>query len=89
MFWGGQIGLSAHEAQVDPRYEALTTGDSELKFGASSGLLGEVCLEFWQASLFCLNGGTSLLIRQSGGQPSTSYLFPLGSGLRYDYRLDD
>ena len=89
LFWGGQIGLSAHEAQVDPRYEALTTGDSELKFGASSGLLGEVCLEFWQASLFCLNWGTSLLIRQSGGQPSTSYLFPLGLGLRYDYRLDD
>ncbi|MGB0645991.1 MAG: hypothetical protein ACPGQS_02390 [Bradymonadia bacterium] len=89
LFLGGQLGFSAQEAHVDPGYEALIGDESELKFGVSSGVMGEACFEFWRASLFCLNGGTSLLVRQSGGQPSTSYLFPLGLGLRYDYQLDD
>lgn len=89
LFLGAELGVSAQEAHVDPRYEALQSGDSDIKVGASSGLMSNVCIQFWSASFFCLNGGTSLLIRQAGGQPSTSYLFPLGVGLRYDYHLDD
>ena len=87
--WGLGLGVSAQSLAVKDAYEPLLTSSNELRMGAAVSFLSGLCIHTIEPFLMCLNLDPKLLIRAESGQPQTSYLFPLGIGLRYEYRLTD
>jgi hypothetical protein len=87
--WGLGIGASAQRLEVKDAYEPLLANSSSWRLGAAVSFASSACVNTFYHSYVCMSVDPKLLVRVEGGQPQTSYLFPLGIGLRYDYRLND
>ena len=68
-------------------YEPLLD-TSTVRMGATISLMSGLCLRTIAQIFTCLSVDPKVLVRAENGQPQTSYLFPLGIGLRYEYRLE-
>lgn len=87
--WGLGLGVSAQRLEIKDAYEPLLTSPNTWRMGAAISFMSSVCVSTLNDLAICVNVDPKLLVRAETGQPQTSYLFPLGIGLRYDYRLTD
>ena len=87
--WGVGIGASAQRLEVKDAYEPLLAGSNSWRIGAAVSLVTSVCVTAFSQFNACMNVDPKLLVRAEGGQPQTSYLLPLGFGLRYDYPFNN
>lgn len=84
---GGGVGVNWRIVGVDSGYEPFAPDTSQSPLGFSiSSVLG-ACAPIKFELYGCLGLEPKLLIRAEKGQPKTSYIFPLGLGLRYEYGL--
>lgn len=88
LHWGVGIGTSIQNLEVKDAYEPLLNAPT-VRSGASISLLSGLCIRAVEQFFTCLSVDPKVLVRVESGQPQTSYLFPLGIGLRYEYRLKD
>lgn len=86
LHWGVGIGVSMQQLEVKEAYEPLLDA-STVRMGATISLMSGLCLRMVAQVFTCLSVDPKVLVRADSGQPQTSYLFPLGLGLRYEYRL--
>ena len=86
--WGVGIGASVQHLEVNSNYVPLLAASTE-RLGATISIMSGLCFHAGAQVFACLNVDPKLLVRAESGQPQTSYIFPLGIGLRYDYRLKD
>ena len=85
---GGALGVSGQRLEIKDTYEPLATSSSSWRLGAALSFVSSTCVNTFLNIAICVNADPKLLVRADDGQPQTSYLFPLGFGLRYDYAIN-
>ena len=87
VFIGGGGGVNLQVLGIEDGYEPLRAQTSDARWGFSvTSTLGG-CLPILAEVYACAHADPKLLVRVEKGQAKTSYVFPLGLGLRYEYSL--
>jgi len=87
LFIGAGTGVNLQQIGVEDGYESLVSQSSMMRWGLSIQSTLSACMPIWSSVYTCAHLDPKLLIRVEKGQARTSYIFPLGLGLRYEYSL--
>ncbi len=88
VFVGAGSGVNLQKIGVEYGYESLVADSSLTRWGFSLQSTLSGCVPVWSPLYSCAHVDPKLLIRVEKGQARTSYIFPIGLGLRYEYPLD-
>ena len=88
LYLGLGASISLQQIHIESSYQPLTSSTDLNRVGGAIHVIAGSCFAVWKEISACLELNPKLLFRGEEGQPRTSYLFPLGFGLRYEYRLN-
>ena len=82
---GAGAGINRQQVHVADSYASLSPDSSLKRWGGAVNLTLGACLPIWSTVRGCAHFDPKVLIRVEKGQARTSYIFPIGLGLRYEY----
>ncbi len=88
LYLGLGASISLQQIDIESSYQPLANSTDLSRIGGAIHAMMGACFDTWKEVSACLELDPKLLFRGEEGQPRTSYLFPLGFGLRYEYRLN-